>query len=117
MAIVSLKNVTVTRLNVTGTGFSVLEESRDKKYKSYYKIWAEGSHGFVVGDVISVSGLLSVKVGDPKTGSDGVERRYAEVGVNSPRFERSGDAHVPAAVERVDEWNMPDPQHADEVPF
>ena len=104
MALINLKDVTVSRINNTGNGFSVLEqnESRGKVYKSYYTIWAETAHGLSVGDVISVSGFLSVKVGEPKTGTDGVERRYAEVSVNSPRLDGKGSGQGSAVGDSAD---------------
>jgi hypothetical protein len=90
MSIVQLKNVEVTRLNNSGTGFGVKEEntSNGKTYTTYWSIWPKDGHQFQVGQRINVSGFLSTKVGDPKTGTDGVERRYVELSINSPRFDQ-----------------------------
>ena len=120
MAILNLKDVTVARLNNSGFGFSVLEqnESKGKTYKTYFSIWATEPHGLSVGDVISLSGFMSAKVGEPKTGTDGVERRYAEISINSPRFEtHSGHSGPVRDSEPVsDGWgtdtssNLPDAQ-------
>lgn len=105
MAIVNLKDVTVTRLNNSGHGFGVREqsESKGKTYTTYWTVWATEAHGFTVGQVITVSGFLSSKVGDPKTGNDGVERRYVELSINSPRFGDKG-ASTPVKEPAVDTW-------------
>jgi hypothetical protein len=89
MAIIQLKNVEVTRLNQSGNGFSVVEQntSGDKTYKTFFKVWADNPHGLNVGARINVSGFLNSKVGDPKTGTDQVERRYVEHSINQPRIE------------------------------
>ena len=93
MALINLKAVKVARINNSGNGFSVLEEneSRGKTYKTYFSIWPDAGMNVNVGDTISLSGFLSTKVGEPKTGTDGVERRYVELSVNSPRI-NTGDA-------------------------
>jgi hypothetical protein len=89
MAIIQLKNVEVTRLNQSGNGFSVVEQntSGDKTYKTFFKVWADSPHGLNVGARINLSGFLNSKVGDPKTGTDNVERRYVEHSINQPRIE------------------------------
>ncbi|QIS38643.1 hypothetical protein [Clavibacter capsici] len=89
MAIINLRNVEVTRLNQSGNGFSVVEQntSGDKTYKTFFKVWADGPHGLDVGARINVSGFLNSKVGDPKTGTDNIERRYVEHSINQPRIE------------------------------
>lgn len=94
MAITNLKNVEVTRLNRSGYGFGVKEqnESNGKTYTTYWTVWAKEDAGLSVGDLVNVSGFLSTKVGDPKQGNDGVERRYVEHSLNSPRIERVGSA-------------------------
>lgn len=94
MAITNLKNVEVTRLNRSGHGFGVKEqnESNGKTYTTYWTVWAKEDAGLSVGDLVNVSGFLSTKVGDPKQGNDGVERRYVEHSLNSPRIERVGSA-------------------------
>jgi hypothetical protein len=94
MAITNLRNVEVTRLNRSGHGFGVKEsnESNGKTYTTYWTVWAKEDAGLRVGDLVNVSGFLSTKVGDPKQGGDGVERRYVEHSLNSPRIERVGSA-------------------------
>ncbi|QKS15702.1 hypothetical protein HUN59_05245 [Curtobacterium sp. Csp2] len=88
MALVSIKNGTVNRLNQSGFGFSVIEqnESNGKTYRSYYKIWPKEDAGVSIGDIVNVSGFLSVKVNEPN--QEG--KVYADVSLNSPRIERVG---------------------------
>ena len=109
MAIVQLKNVEVTRLNGTGNGFGVKEEntSNGKTYKTFWTVWSKEPHGFRVGQTINVSGFLSSKVGEPKTGTDGVERRYVELSINSPRFDEQqthATASDPPPTEAHGKW-------------
>lgn len=89
MALTNLKSVEVTRLNSTGYGFGVKEsnESGGKTYTTYWTVWAKEPHNLNVGDRINVSGFLSTKVGDPKQTRDGLEVRYVEHSLNSPRIE------------------------------
>jgi hypothetical protein len=99
MAIIQLKNVEVTRLNQSGNGFSVVEQntSGDKTYKTFFKVWADSPHGLNVGARINVSGFLNSKVGEPKVGSDNIERRYVEHSINQPRIETANAATGNAA--------------------
>lgn len=132
MALVNLKNVEVTRLNNSGTGFGVKEEntSNGKTYTTYWSIWPKEPHQFQVGQRLNISGFLSTKVGDPKTGTDGVERRYVELSINSPRFEQPEQAQgqqAPAPQQQggyqaagVDAWAQPAATggtYNDETPF
>ena len=91
MAIVKLKDVEVTRLNNSGHGVQVAEkfEVQGKERQTRFTVWFEEPHGLAVGNVISVSGFLGAKVGDPWTGQDGQERRSVEFSVNKPRIEAS----------------------------
>lgn len=97
MAIVNLKDVTVSRLNSKGFGFGVKEEneSNGKTYTTYWTVWAKEAHNLSVGDVISVSGFLSAKVGEPRTGNDNVERVYVELSINGPRIQGSQPTSSP----------------------
>ncbi|RZU64913.1 hypothetical protein EV379_1224 [Microterricola gilva] len=133
MAIVKLKDVTVTRLNNSGNGVKVVEEneSAGKVYKTSYTLWFKEPSGLSVGDVVSVSGLLSAKVGDPWTGDDGQERRSVDLSLNAPRIS-TGEATAatqnapvsepwapttPAAESASgDVWNTPG-SYSDETPF
>jgi hypothetical protein len=86
MAIVQIKNATVTRLNSRGNGFTVEEKntSGGVEYKSSYKVWPQEASGVTAGAVINVSGYLSAKVSDPREGTD---KRYVDLSINSPRIE------------------------------
>jgi len=91
MAIVQLKDVVVSRVNRTGHGVKVLEESRtgDKTYKTYFSVWFKEPHGLSEGDKVSLSGFLGAKIGDPWTDREGNERTSVELSVNSPRLSES----------------------------
>lgn len=110
MAIINLKDVTVTRLNGKGNGLKVTEsnESKGKTYKTQYTIWFDAPSGLQVGDVVSLSGFLAAKVGEPWTGDDGHERRSVELSVNAPRL--SDDTRHPAvpAQPAADTWASDD---------
>lgn len=85
----------VSRLNRTGFGFGLKESWTTRDGKQGFRYWAvfpESDAGVQVGDRVKVSGSLGTKVGDPKTGSDGVERRYVDHTVGNARVERSGGA-------------------------
>lgn len=107
MAIVNLKDVTVTRLHGKGHGLDVTEENESggKTYKTRFTLWFKEASNLAVGDVVSVSGFLGAKVGDPWTGNDGQERRSVELSLNSPRIEGSGNASSPVAAETGDSWD------------
>jgi len=102
MAIVKLKEVTVTRLNNTGNGIQVTEanESGGKTYKTRFTVWFDSASGLREGDIVSLSGFLGAKVGDPWTGDDGQERRSVEYSINKPRIDAGetnrGTASAPA---------------------
>lgn len=89
MAVVRLKDVEVMRVNRTGNGVQVAEKftAGGKERQTRFTVWFDEPHGLSVGDVVSVSGFLGAKVGDPWTGDDGVERRSVELSVNRPRIE------------------------------
>lgn len=91
MALVSIKNGTVNRLNQSGHGFTVIEqsESNGKTYRSYYKVWPKEDAGVSIGDIVNVSGFLSVKATEPN--QDG--KVFVDVSLNNPRVERVGSAH------------------------
>jgi len=88
MAIIQLKDVAVTRINSKGNGLVVTESNTvaDREYVTKFTVWFDQAHGLVVGDVVSLSGFLSAKVGEPWKGRDGMERRSVEFSVNSPRI-------------------------------
>ena len=91
MAIVSLKEATVTRVNRSGFGVQVKEADREQGGKTFkgdrYTVWFKEAHGLIEGDIVSVSGFLASKVGEPWTDREGNERRSVELSVNSPRLD------------------------------
>jgi hypothetical protein len=119
MAIVKLKDVAVTRLNQSGFGVKVTEsnENNGKTYKTQFTLWFKEASGLSEGDVISVSGFLSAKVGAPWTDREGQERTSVELSINSPKLD--GDAqgsHVPVQEQEapaVSGWDAA----PDESPF
>jgi hypothetical protein len=119
MAIVQLKDVRVSFVNGRGGGFKVEEvnESRGKTYKTRFSVWPTTDAGVQVGDVISLSGFLSAKVGDPWEGSDGQPRYSVELSVNSPRIDKPKPA-ADQAMALVDEpWAVAADSYNDETPF
>ena len=101
MAILKLQNVTVTFMNNVGNGVK-LTESKDndgKTYKTKYTAWFKEHSGLSVGDVVSLSGFLGAKVGEPWTGDDGQERRSVELSINSPRIDTGKEQNNPSAVQ------------------
>lgn len=100
MAIITVKDAQVTRLNNTGHGLSILESNTadGKTYKRYYKVWFKEPHGLNVGDVVSVSGFPDAAVGEPYEDRTGTMRTPVNWAINSPRVLEStqGAAPVPA---------------------
>jgi hypothetical protein len=129
MAIIQLKDVAVTRINGTGNGLVVTESKTvgDREYVTKFTIWFDQPHGLVVGDVVSLSGVLSAKVGEPWRGRDGNERRSVEFAVNMPRIApKNGQNGSSGAVSAVSGTNsrpmVSNPSQAqwdthDETPF
>lgn len=125
MAIVFLKNVEVAYVNRTGNGVQVVErwESKGNKGQTRFTAWFDGPHGLKVGDRIDVSGFLGARVGEPWTGSDGVERTSVELSLNSPRIgsEKAAQGqseHVEPWVRTVDTYDgSVDAYDATQTPF
>jgi hypothetical protein len=94
LAIVNLKDVKVKRVFYNGLGAEFVEtfqtregETAEKKYSAFF----DAPHGLSEGDVGNVSGLLSVKARLwERDGEAPVP--VADIVLNSPRFEASGDA-------------------------
>ena len=113
MAIVNLKDVTVERLNRTGHGVKVAEkyQVQGNDRKTQYTVWFKEPHGLNEGDIVSLSGFLSAKVGDPWTGNDGQERRSVELSLNEPRIQAGSDTSrnvsAPTAQQTADAWSTP----------
>lgn len=126
MALASLKNVEVTRMNNTGNGFSVAEEykTRDGSMRrTYWKIWPNEPAGVSTGDRVNVSGFLSAKTTEPR--DDG--KVFVDLSLNQPRIERlsgsesvgdaSTGAHVAAPVSGAQTGAEGFTTYSDEVPF
>lgn len=115
MAIVNLKDVTVERLNGKGFGVKVAEkfQVQGNDRKTSYTVWFKEPHGLNVGDVVSLSGFLGAKVGEPWVGQDGQERRSVELSLNEPRIQAGGDTSrqvspsAPTAQQTADAWSTP----------
>jgi hypothetical protein len=91
MAFVQIKDATVTRVNRAGFGVQVKEPDRESGGKTFkgdrFTVWFTAPHGLTEGDMVSVSGFLAAKMGEPWTDREGNERRSVELSVNSPRVE------------------------------
>ena len=119
MSVIKLEKVTVSYVNGKGVGFKVVDESTvgDKTYKQIFSVWPVLDAGVKVGDVISLSGFLSAKVGEPWAGSDGELRTSVELSVNSrglmwpptvPIAPRSDHRWYPILMSREQETAMTD---------
>ena len=111
MAIVKLKEVTVTRLNNTGNGVQVTEtnESGGKTYKTRFTVWFDEPSGLREGDIVSLSGFLGAKVGDPWTGDDNQERRSVEFSINKPRIDTGEADRATSEATTTEPWGNPPP--------
>jgi hypothetical protein len=109
MAIVKLKDVPVTYVNGRGFGVKVTEshESKGKTFKQQYTLWFDAPHGLSVGDVVSVSGFLSAKVGEWQD-RDGNTRQSVELSINRPELADS-DATRPADASESEPWASTSP--------
>jgi chitodextrinase len=90
MAKIQIQNATVDRI-IAGLGMAVstsFTRKDGKPGKEKFTVWTDPS-AYKVGDVISVTGNLSVKV-EEFEGDNGTVR-YAQVSVNNPRIEKSGE--------------------------
>jgi hypothetical protein len=110
MALVQLRDVVVSRVNRTGNGVKVLEESTSngKTYKTYFSVWFTESHGLSEGDRVSLSGFLGAKIGEPWTDRDGNTRTSVELSVNNPRLSGVAEPVAPV-VESAPSWNSETP--------
>lgn len=89
MALVSLKDAKVVRVNRSGFGVQVKEDDRTVNGKTYYgkrfTVWFTQAHGLAEGDTVSLSGFLDAKVSEWE--KDGETRRGVELSLNSPKVE------------------------------
>ena len=117
MAIVQLKDVTVSRVNRTGNGVKVLEESNTngKTYKTYFSVWFTEPHGLSEGDKVSLSGFLGARIGEPWTDRDGNTRTSVELSVNNPRL--SDGARVALPVQSGSWETSPASGYDESTPF
>jgi hypothetical protein len=85
MAIVNLKDATVQRIFFDGKGIALYESFKvqGQDRKSYYTAWFDQAPGFTEGQVVSVSGLLSVKLREYE--KDGQARQTVDVSLNKAR--------------------------------
>lgn len=114
MAEVRIEEVPVTRVFHEGKGLEVMEswKTREGEGSRRYACWFDAPHGLSVGDVVTVTGLLGVKV-DEWTDKEQQVRHTAKVSLNGARIigtvESAGE---PAG----DVWNTPG-DYTDESPF
>ena len=111
MAIITVKDAQVTRLNNTGHGLSILESTNSdgKTYKRYYKVWFKEPHGLNVGDVVTISGFPDAAIGEPYEDRTGTMRTPVNWAINSPRILDNAPAPAPAP--------QPEPWASGDEPF
>jgi len=88
MAKIQIQGATVDRI-ISGLGMAVstsFTRKDGKPGKEKFTVWTDPT-GYSVGDVINVTGNLSVKV-EEFEGDTGTVR-YAQVSVNNPKIEKS----------------------------
>jgi hypothetical protein len=82
MATVTIKSATVARI-IEGHGFAAAESFKKRdgsEGKSYYTVWSDARVS--VGDTVSISGLLGVKL-EEYTTRDGERKQTAAASVNN----------------------------------
>ena len=86
MAKVSLKNVQVSKIFQDGRAAEVVEvfKTRDGEGKQKYTLWFNDAHGLTEGSIVDVDGLLSAKMREFESPTDGTVR-YIQLSLNSPR--------------------------------
>lgn len=85
MAKVSLKNVQVTRVFQEGKAADVIEtfKTRDGEGKTKFTLWFREPHGLVEGAIIDAEGLLSARLREFESQTDGTVR-YVQLSINNP---------------------------------
>lgn len=88
MAFVNVEGV-VSRLHNSGNGFGVKETwtTKDGERARYWAVFPKEAVQVREGDRVKVSGGLQTSVTDPKTDSQGNERRYVDHLVGSAKVE------------------------------
>ena len=101
-------------ITVTGTvkgkvwndkGINIVESYKNadgKEISRYYTAWFEEPQSIALGAPISVSGVLSVKV-TPKTGTDGIERHFADISINKSEIKQAKGESVAASLAKAEE--------------
>ena len=89
MALISIKDATVTRVNRSGFGVQVKEADRTVNGKTFcgkrFTVWFSATHGLSEGDTVSLSGFLDAKLSEREV--DGETKRWVELSLNSPRLD------------------------------
>lgn len=125
MSFVQVEGV-LTRPHNTGLGFSLKETSQSKDGREFTRYWTafpKAEHAADLGDKVEVTGFLGAKVSDPKTDSDGNERRYVDLTVNQATvkiLEAVRQSNGEQAVERAEQFAAAEDNWAgagDETPF
>jgi hypothetical protein len=124
MAIVNLKDATVQRIFFDGKGIALYEsfKAQGQDRKSYYTAWFDQAPGFTEGQVVSVSGLLSVKLREYE--KDGQTRQSIDVSLNKARETTGQNGQqapaqtppAPAQTAAPDAWATT-PSYDGQVPF
>lgn len=86
MALVNIKDATVTRVNRSGFGVQVKEADRGEFKGNRFMVWFKEPHGLTEGDTVSLSGFLGAKVSEWTDREENV-RHTVELSVNSPRVD------------------------------
>lgn len=111
----------VSRINRTGNGFGLKETWKGREGREGVKYWSvfpDDAANVQVGDRVKVNGGLTTKVGEPKIGSDGQERRFVEHTVNRAKVEAPGrQANTPAAPAPAPADTFPPTTYGDDTPF
>jgi hypothetical protein len=84
VAKVSLKNVQVSRVFQDGKAAEVIEQykTRDGDKKTKYTLWFTEPHGLTEGSIIDAEGLLSARLREFESQSDGLIR-FVQISLNN----------------------------------
>jgi hypothetical protein len=121
MAIVSLRDVQVSRVFYEGRGAEVIERYKTQagNGEKRYTVWFDEAHGLAEGSVITVDGLLGVKL-EEYTNDQGEPKQKVSIFLNKPQVKKV-DSPVP--VEKVghaavhDVWPTATLVQDDNAPF
>jgi hypothetical protein len=88
VAIVSLKNVQVSRLFYGDKGVELVERytAQGKEVEKKYTAWFDQPQTVAVGSIVDVSGMLKVEVKEFQPSDKPEPVRYAQISLNSPRM-------------------------------